>query len=48
MGTVSITGHYYAYIDVDGQWYKFDDETVTPVDSMEAVERQFGEFMMAV
>lgn len=36
-------GHYYAYIRPDGEkWFKFDDEAVTPADSKDAIEGQFG------
>jgi ubiquitin carboxyl-terminal hydrolase 7 len=37
-------GHYYAFVRPSGdKWYKFDDETVTEVESKEAIEQQFGE-----
>lgn len=37
-------GHYYAYIRAgDGKWYKFDDETVTQVEQVEAIDHQFGD-----
>eukprot|EP00049_Salpingoeca_infusionum_P017658 m.353928 g.353928 ORF g.353928 m.353928 type:complete len:1036 (-) comp16867_c0_seq1:205-3312(-) len=40
-------GHYVAYIrpDCKGQWYKFDDQTVTKVDTDDALEGNFGKDM---
>mmetsp|Transcript_19656 Transcript_19656/g.42954 ORF Transcript_19656/g.42954 Transcript_19656/m.42954 type:complete len:1106 (-) Transcript_19656:700-4017(-) len=37
-------GHYYAFIrpNLEGQWYKFDDERVTKETESKATEEQFG------
>ena len=44
MGNV-FSGHYYAFLRTSTypQWYKFDDNVVTKVDSKDAIEDNFGE-----
>jgi uncharacterized UBP type Zn finger protein len=45
LGSHSQAGHYVAFIRPDGisgQWYRFDDATVTPVDPEDAIDANFG------
>lgn len=35
-------GHYFAYIRVNGEWYKFDDEVVSSVSAAVAINGTFG------
>eukprot|EP01012_Entosiphon_sulcatum_P001360 TRINITY_DN10256_c0_g2_i1.p1 TRINITY_DN10256_c0_g2~~TRINITY_DN10256_c0_g2_i1.p1 ORF type:complete len:930 (-),score=183.14 TRINITY_DN10256_c0_g2_i1:135-2900(-) len=42
-GNSCFGGHYYAFIHAeDGEWYKFDDLTVTRVTTRDVVENNFG------
>ena len=36
------SGHYFSYISINGQWYKFDDDRVTGVEPHVAVSYNFG------
>jgi hypothetical protein len=39
------TGHYYSYVRPDitvNEWYRFDDQVVTPVDYSEVIADAFG------
>lgn len=39
-------GHYYCFLLCSGQWYKFNDETVTPATLKEVFGSNFGGFKM--
>ena len=43
-GLTATSGHYYAYIrsNIDGQWYKFNDETVTLATEEDVFINNFG------
>lgn len=38
----TIGGHYYAFLDVEGEWYKFNDSLVSPATENQAVDDNAG------
>jgi ubiquitin C-terminal hydrolase len=35
------TGHYISLVNISGQWFRFDDETIEPVEEGYAVQKNF-------
>lgn len=41
-GIKAESGHYYVYLKVDGQWYKFNDQEVSLATKEQVFEYNFG------
>ena len=41
-GKKAESGHYYVYLKVDGQWYKFNDQEVSIASKEQVFEYNFG------